>query len=156
MEGTIPIKMQRNDMIHMATRIFHGGSGGRNPESFWKNTNQGNLMPACRNTPAEAATNINHTQGIPASAAALVSNDFVTKPEVNGTADIANAPIIPLRLLLALFEIVHQGQYICVCQSSATHYQQTSVVNLYRWCEQKHVLLRHLKRAHYRYQSQRP
>ena len=39
----------------MASRMFHGGSAGRRPESFWKKTNQGNLMPACRKTPAEAA-----------------------------------------------------------------------------------------------------
>ena len=42
--------------ITIAKSIFFGGSLGLNPESFWKKTNQGNLIPACRKTPADAAT----------------------------------------------------------------------------------------------------
>ena len=29
----------------IAQRMVHGGSGGRSPESFWKKTNHGYLMP---------------------------------------------------------------------------------------------------------------
>src|SRR5512134_4097076 len=79
----------------IARRMFHGGSSGRSPESFWKNTNHGNLMPACRNTPADAAVSSNHTASICPSDAACDTIDLETKPEVSGNDEIASAPIVP-------------------------------------------------------------
>ena len=75
--------------------MFSGGSGGRSPESFWKNTNQGNLMPACRNTPAEAAASSNHTAYRCPSTAACEIMDLLTNPEVSGNAEIDSAPMMP-------------------------------------------------------------
>ena len=75
--------------------MLAGGSLGRRPESFWKKTNQGNLMPACRKTPAEAASSSSQTQSRCWSAAAALVIDLVTKPEVKGKAEIASAPIVP-------------------------------------------------------------
>ena len=75
--------------------MFSGGSGGRRPESFWKNTNQGNLMPACRNTPAEAAASRYQTHARCCIPAASEIIDFETKPEVSGNEEIDSAPMMP-------------------------------------------------------------
>jgi hypothetical protein len=75
--------------------MFHGGSGGLRPESFWKNTNHGNLIPAWRNTPAEAAASSIQTTNRCPSAAACVIMDLLTKPEVSGNEEMASAPMTP-------------------------------------------------------------
>src|SRR5690606_39109071 len=80
---------------NMAARILTGGSLGLSPESFWKNTNQGNLMPACRNTPAEAAAKASHTHIRCRSAAASAIIDFEMKPDVSGNDEMASAPTTP-------------------------------------------------------------
>src|SRR3990167_7794300 len=87
--------MQRNAKTTMAQRMLAGGSAGRRPESFWKNTNHGNLMPACRKTPAEAAVSNSQTHSRCPSSAACDTMDLEIKPEVSGNAEIANAPIVP-------------------------------------------------------------
>src|SRR3990170_720387 len=79
----------------IAARMLCGGSGGRSPESFWKNTNHGNLMPACRNTPAEAAASSSQTTSKCMSTAAWEIMDLLTKPEVSGNEEIESAPMIP-------------------------------------------------------------
>ncbi len=86
----------------IAAFMFHGGSFGRIPESFWKNTNHGNLMPACRNTPADAAVRTNHASARWLSAAACVIIDLVTKPEVNGNDEIASAPMMPQYIVIGI------------------------------------------------------
>src|SRR5690606_12528858 len=83
----------------MASRMLSGGSGGLSPESFWKKTNQGNLMPACRKTPADAAVRPIQTQNICWSAAAWLIIDFDTKPDVKGKAEMASAPTIPMAVV---------------------------------------------------------
>src|SRR5699024_1225353 len=87
--------MQMTEKKIMARRMFQGASGGRSPESFWKNTNQGNLMPACRNTPADAATSRYQISIMFCSAAPELIIDLEMKPEVQGKAEIASAPIVP-------------------------------------------------------------
>src|SRR5688500_1203644 len=79
----------------IARRMFQGGSGGRSPESFWKNTNHGNLMPACRKTPAEAAASSSHTTNRCPSVDAWEIIDLLTNPDVRGNDEIASAPMIP-------------------------------------------------------------
>src|SRR3990172_5416322 len=79
----------------IARRILSGGSGGRRPESFWKKTNQGNLMPAYRNVPAEAAASSSHTANRCPSAAACEIIDLLTNPEVSGKDEIDMAPMTP-------------------------------------------------------------
>src|SRR3989337_2819398 len=79
----------------IASRMLSGGSGGRSPESFWKNTNHGNLIPACRNTPAEAAASNSQTTTSWVSAAAWLIIDLLTNPDVSGNAEIDSAPIVP-------------------------------------------------------------
>ncbi len=79
----------------IAACMFQGGSRGRRPESFWKNTNHGNLMPACRNTPAEAAISRNQVQTRCSSPAAWLIMDLLTKPEVIGKDEMASAPMMP-------------------------------------------------------------
>src|SRR5688572_6227185 len=79
----------------IAARMFHGGSAGRRPESFWKNTNHGNLMPACRNTPAEAAVSSSQTVSRWPSVAAWLTIDLETKPDVSGKDEMASAPMVP-------------------------------------------------------------
>src|SRR3990170_3569427 len=64
----------------IASRMLSGGSGGRSPESFWKNTNHGNLIPACRNTPAGAAASASHTHSRGSSPATREIIDLETKP----------------------------------------------------------------------------
>ena len=83
----------------MAARMFQGGSGGRSPESFWKKTNHGNLMPACRNTPAEAAMRRNQVTASASSVAACAIIDLLTKPEVRGKDEMDSAPIVPQRVV---------------------------------------------------------
>ena len=87
--------MQSAENSSIASRMFHGGSAGRRPESFWKKTNQGNLMPACRKTPAEAAASRNQTSADAASAAPSEIIDFEMKPEVSGNDEIDSAPMMP-------------------------------------------------------------
>src|SRR5687768_9017827 len=79
----------------IARRMFRGGSLGRRPESFWKKTNHGNLMPAWRNTPAEAAEGRSHRSARCCSPAASEIIDFETKPDVSGNAEIERAPMKP-------------------------------------------------------------
>ena len=79
----------------IAIRMFFGGSGGRSPESFWKNTNQGNLIPACRKTPAEAAVKDSHTISSCPFAAAWEIKDLEINPEVRGKDEIDSAPMVP-------------------------------------------------------------
>src|SRR3972149_8880193 len=79
----------------MARRMFNGGSSGRRPESFWKKTNQGNLIPAYRKVPAEAARSSSHTAYRCPSAAACESMDLLTNPEGSGKAEIEAGPRIP-------------------------------------------------------------
>ena len=71
--------MHRNDIRIIAHRIVQGGSGGLSPESFWKKTNHGNLMPAWRKTPAEAAVSRNQTMARCPSAALSEIIDFATR-----------------------------------------------------------------------------
>lgn len=52
-------------------------------------------MPACRNTPAEAASNAYHTHFNSSCPAASEISDLLTKPDVMGKAEIASAPIMP-------------------------------------------------------------
>ncbi|EWS62755.1 hypothetical protein Y695_04013 [Hydrogenophaga sp. T4] len=87
--------MHRKAKKTMAQRMVAGGSAGRRPESFWKKTNQGNLMPACRNTPAEAAVSASHTYSRWPSAADCDTMDLETKPEVSGNEEMASAPMVP-------------------------------------------------------------
>lgn len=87
--------MHRKASSSIAARRGAGGSGGRMPESFWKNTNHGNLMPACRNTPAEAAVRASHTARRCPSVAACETMDLLTKPEVSGNEEMARAPTMP-------------------------------------------------------------
>ena len=68
--GCTPNQMHKKLKNTIAAFMFHGGSLGRRPESFWKNTNHGNLMPACKNTPADAANRQNHVNAMPSSKAA--------------------------------------------------------------------------------------
>ena len=75
--------------------MVRGGSGGRRPLSFWKNTNQGNLMPAWRNTPAEAAMSASQTQSICCSAAEDEIIDLEMNPEVKGKLEMERAPMVP-------------------------------------------------------------
>ena len=91
--------MHRAANSAMAARMFHGGSGGRSPESFWKKTNHGNLIPACRNTPAEAAMSRNHATASASSVAACAIIDLLTKPEVSGKDEMASAPTVPQRVV---------------------------------------------------------
>src|SRR6056297_398208 len=91
----MPSPMQITDSSTIAACMFHGGSRGLSPESFWKNTYHGNLMPACRNTPAEAAVSRNHTSVRCDSAAAEAVSDLLMKPEVSGKAEMASAPMVP-------------------------------------------------------------
>src|SRR5512134_779210 len=93
--GHTPSAMHRNANATIAQRRLAGGSGGRSPESFWKKTNHGNLMPACRNTPAEAAASSSQIVSRPPSLAAWLIIDFEMKPEVSGNDEIASAPIEP-------------------------------------------------------------
>ena len=79
----------------MAQRMLGGGSAGRRPESVWKNTNHGYLIPACRKTPADAAVSNSHTHIRFPSSAACETIDFEMKPEVSGNAEIASAPMVP-------------------------------------------------------------
>src|SRR5687767_13029350 len=79
----------------IAARMFQGGSGGRRPESFWKKTNQGNLMPAWRKTPADAAASRYQTIARPWRPAASEIIDFDTNPEVSGKEEIDKAPTMP-------------------------------------------------------------
>ena len=72
-----------------------GASGGRRPLSLAKNTKYGNLIPACRKTPADAICNTSHAQNSCSSAAPLMIIDLLVNPLVNGTAEIASAPIVP-------------------------------------------------------------
>ena len=87
--------MQKAENTIIAQPMLAGGSFGRIPESFWKKTNHGNLMPACRNTPAEAAASSNQTNIMCSFAADWEIIDFVVKPDVSGKAEIASAPIVP-------------------------------------------------------------
>ena len=87
--------MQRADSAIMEIFIGVGASSGRRPESFWKKTNHGNLIPACRKTPADAAASANQMTGMCPECAAAVIMLFDTKPEVRGNAEIASAPIVP-------------------------------------------------------------
>src|SRR5688500_2409621 len=79
----------------IAAFMWTGGSGGRRPESLWKNTNQGNLIPPCRNTPAEPAASSTHTAARPDWPAASEIIDLVTKPDVSGKAEMDSAPMMP-------------------------------------------------------------
>src|SRR3990167_4918854 len=87
--------MQSVEKKSIANRMLSGGSGGRRPESFWKNTNHGNLMPAWRNTPAEPAASRYQTSARCWSAAPSEIIDFEMKPEVSGNDEIESAPTIP-------------------------------------------------------------
>src|SRR5688572_29993340 len=87
--------MQSAAKSNMAARMFHGGSGGRSSESFWKKTNHGNFTPACRKTPAEAAARRYQTTSRWAMPAASEIMDLETKPDVNGNAEIDRAPTMP-------------------------------------------------------------
>ena len=87
--------MHRNAKKIIAAFMFHGGSGGRRPESFCKKMNQGNLIPACRNTPAEAAASMKYTNTRLSSAAACEIMVLVVKPEVSGNPEMASAPTPP-------------------------------------------------------------
>ena len=74
--------------------MFQGASLGRKPESRWKNTNHGNLIPACRNTPADAAVSSIYTHTRPSFAAACDIILLVVKPEVRGKLEMDRAPIM--------------------------------------------------------------
>src|SRR5262245_53621114 len=87
--------MQMTAQAIMASCMLVGGSWLRRPESFWKNTNHGNLMPAWRNTPAEAAVSKVQTTTQCCWAAASEIMDLLTKPEVSGKAEIDSAPTMP-------------------------------------------------------------
>src|SRR5687767_7858383 len=91
----MPIPRHRQENRTMAKRMFQGGSLGRRPESFWKNTNQGNLMPACKKTPAEAAARRNQTAAMCCRPAASEIIDFETNPDVSGNDEMDSAPTIP-------------------------------------------------------------
>ena len=82
--------------------MFHGGSGGRRPESFWKKTNQGNLMPAWRKTPAEAAVRTIQGRKRWLSAADCEIIDLEMKPEVQGKDEIARAPMMPHHMVTGM------------------------------------------------------
>src|SRR3990172_6624489 len=94
--------MQSVEKKNMASRMLSGGSGGRKPESFWKNTNHGNLMPACRNTPAEAAASSSQITSKCPSAAACEIMDLLTKPDVSGKDEIESAPMIPHQVVIGM------------------------------------------------------
>src|SRR5687767_12393991 len=91
----MPSPMHSAEKSPIASRMFQGGSGGRRPESFWKNTNHGNFMPAWRNTPAEAAARSIQTTKRSASADACEIIDLLTNPEVSGKDEMASAPMMP-------------------------------------------------------------
>ena len=86
----------------IAMRMLSGGSGGRNPESFWKNTNHGNLMPAWRKTPAEAAVSRNQMIMRFSSAVACEIMDLLTKPEVSGNDEMDIAPMMPHSVVIGI------------------------------------------------------
>ena len=85
---------QSKDKIIIANLILIGGSGGLSPESFWKKTNHGNLIPAWRKTPADAAANESHITNKCWSAAAWEIIDLVTNPLNRGKAEIDAPPMI--------------------------------------------------------------
>src|SRR5215207_1158277 len=87
--------MQIAENSTIARRMFQGGSAGLSPESFWKKTNHGNLIPACKKTPAEPAASRNQTTPRCWSAAPSEIIDFETKPEVSGNDEIDRAPMMP-------------------------------------------------------------
>src|SRR5512134_255610 len=93
--GHTPSAMHRNAKATIAQRRLAGGSSGRSPESLWKKTNHGNLMPACRNTPAEAAASSSQTVSRFPSLAACEIIDLDTNPEVSGNEEMDRAPIVP-------------------------------------------------------------
>src|SRR3989304_1861642 len=98
----MPSPMHSTEKKIIAARMLCGGSGGRSPESFWKNTNHGNLMPACRNTPAEAAASSSQITSRCPSAAACEIIDLLTKPEVSGKDEIESAPMIPHQVVTGM------------------------------------------------------
>ena len=83
--------------------MLMGGSRGRRPESLWKKTNHGYLMPAWRKTPAEAAVSRNQTTISCSTAAVSLIIDLLMKPEVSGKAEMESAPMMP--------QIVVTGMY---------------------------------------------
>src|SRR3990167_4536740 len=87
--------MDRTAKSAIPSRMLGGGSGGRRPESFWKNTNHGYLIPACRNTPADAAPSSSQTASNCWSPAAWMVSDFDTNPEVSGNDEMDSAPTAP-------------------------------------------------------------
>ena len=52
-------------------------------------------MPACRNTPADAAASRNHTTARPCCSAATEISVFVVNPDVSGKLEMASAPMMP-------------------------------------------------------------
>ena len=52
-------------------------------------------MPACRNTPADAAASSSQTTSRCPSSAACATIDLLTKPDVSGNDEIESAPIVP-------------------------------------------------------------
>ena len=94
--------MQRNAIIPIPATIAGGASLGLSPRSTLKNMKKGNLMPACRNTPAEATSSANQAQIKFWLSAEAVMSVLLIKPLVRGTPEIARAPIVPSTIVIGI------------------------------------------------------
>src|ERR1044071_6499254 len=92
------MKMQRKEVMAIATLMFIGGSVARFQTSGlgWFFPNQmkyGTLSPVCRKVPAEASNSRKPTQSLCSSKPAETIIDLLTNPLKSGKAEMDRPPI---------------------------------------------------------------